>query len=246
MFSKKFVRLLSILIVILLSASSAWGLIAQETTQITVKVKAVAEWLNTVEMQLNQLKMLAQLPQSVISEVNGMKELLSENFSQVRGILQDVDSITHFTDDIESMLKDRHPDFESGLTIDALKERNEKRDTKLKQTFEAYLKSLNITAKDFKNDEKTRDKLLSALSNSEGQVQVLQALGALLDHTSSMIARNEQTLQGFMTTFLEYERDEIDKREQKEQSILEAYKSLKNLQIPGQTFTPDSNNEAKL
>ena len=238
MFSKKFVRLLSILVVILLSASSAWGLIAQETTQITVKIKAVAEWLNTVEMQLNQLKMLAQLPQSVISEINGMKELLSENFSQVRGILQDVDSITHFTDDIESMLKDRHPDFEAGLTIDDLKERNEKRDKQLKQTFEAYLKSLNITAKDFKNDEKTRDKLLSALSNSEGQVQALQALGALLDHTSSMIARNEQTLQGFMTTFLESERDEIDKREQKEQSILEAYKSLKNLQIPGQTFTP--------
>ena len=238
MFSKKFVRLLSILVVILLLASSAWGLIAQETTQITVKIKAVAEWLNTVEMQLNQLKMLAQLPQSVISEINGMKELLSENFSQVRGILQDVDSITHFTDDIESMLKDRHPDFEAGLTIDDLKERNEKRDKQLKQTFEAYLKSLNITAKDFKNDEKTRDKLLSALSNSEGQVQALQALGALLDHTSSMIARNEQTLQGFMTTFLESERDEIDKREQKEQSILEAYKSLKNLQIPGQTFTP--------
>ena len=238
MLNKNFVRLLSVLALVLLSASSAWGLIAQETTQITVKVKAVAEWLNTVEMQLNQLKMLAQLPQSVICEINGMKELLSENFSQVRGILQDVDSITHFTDDIESMLKDRHPDWESGLTIDALKERNEKRDTKLKQTFEAYLKSLNITAKDFKNDEKTRDKLLSALSNSEGQVQALQALGALLDHASSMIARNEQTLQGFMTTFLESERDEIDKREQKEQSILEAYKSLKNLQIPGQTFTP--------
>ena len=238
MFSKKFVRLLSVLFVILLLASSACGFIAQETTQITVKIKAVAEWLNTVEMQLNQLKMLAQLPQSVISEINGMKELLSENFSQVRGILQDVDSITHFTDDIESMLKDRHPDFELGLNIDALKERNEKRDTKLKQTFEAYLKSLNITAKDFKNDEKTRDKLLSAMSNPEGQVQALQALGALLDHASSMIARNEQTLQGFMTVFLESERDGIDKQEQKEQSILEAYKSLKNLQIPGQTFTP--------
>ena len=235
---KKLNSLLLALFLIGIFASCSECLIAQETTQITVKVKAVAEWLNTVEMQLNQLKMLAQLPQSVISEINGMKELLSENFSQVRGILQDVDSITHFTDDIESMLKDRHPDWESGLTIDALKERNEKRDKQLKQTFEAYLKSLNITAKDFKNDEKTRDKLLSALSNSEGQVQALQALGALLDHTSSMIARNEQTLQGFMTTFLESERDEIDKREQKEQSILEAYKSLENLQIPGQTFTP--------
>lgn len=53
-----------------------------------------------------------------------------------------------------------------------------------------------------------------------------------------MIARNEHTLQGFLTTFLEVERDDIDTQEQKEQSILEAYKSLKNLQIPGQTFTP--------
>ena len=212
--------------------------IAQETTQITVKIKAVAEWLNTIEMKLNQLKMLAQLPQSVINQINGMKELLSENFSQVRGILQQVDSITHFTDDIENMLKSRHPEWQQGLDIDELKERNKKRDKQLKQTFEAYLKALNITAKDFKNDEQTREKLLSALSNSEGQVQALQALGALLDHTSSIIARNEQTLQGFMTVFLEAERDEVDKREQLEQSIVEAYKSLQNLQAPGQTFTP--------
>ena len=212
--------------------------IAQETTQITVKIKAVAEWLNTIEMKLNQLKMLAQLPQSVINQINGMKELLSENFSQVRGILQQVDSITHFTDDIENMLKSRHPEWQQGLNIDELKERNKKRDKQLKHTFEAYLKALNITAKDFKNDEQTREKLLSALSNSEGQVQALQALGALLDHTSSIIARNEQTLQGFLTVFLEAERDDVDKCEQLEQSIVEAYKSLQNLQAPGQTFTP--------
>ena len=231
-----FLLLASILVVI--SASCSECFIAQETTQITVKIKAVAEWLNTIEMKLNQLKMLAQLPQSVINQINGMKELLSENFSQVRGILQQVDSITHFTDDIENMLKSRHPEWQQGLDIDELKERNEKRDKQLKQTFEAYLKTLNITAKDFKNDEQTREKLLSALSNSEGQVQALQALGALLDHTSSIIARNEQTLQGFMTVFLEAERDEVDKREQLEQSIVEAYKSLQNLQAPGQTFTP--------
>ena len=225
-------------VLIFICWSSAESFIAQETTQITVKIKAVAEWLNTIEMKLNQLKMLAQLPQSVINQINGMKELLSENFSQVRGILQQVDSITHFTDDIENMLKSRHPEWQQGLDIDELKERNKKRDKQLKQTFEAYLKALNITAKDFKNDEQTREKLLSALSNSEGQVQALQALGALLDHTSSIIARNEQILQGFMTVFLEAERDDVDKREQLEQSIVEAYKSLQNLQAPGQTFTP--------
>ena len=238
MFNKNFHHIFLAFILTITCISSAECMIAQETTQLEIKIKAVAEWLNTVDMKLNQLKMLAQLPQSVINEINGMKELLSENFSQVRDILQEVESITHFTDDIENMLKSRHPDWQTGLNINDLKERNQKRDKQLKQTFEAYLKALNTTAKDFKNDEKTRDKLLTVLSNSEGQVQALQALGALLDHTSSIIARNEQTLQGFMTTFLEYERDEIDEREQKEQSILEAYKSLKNLQAPGQTFTP--------
>ena len=238
MFLKKFKHIFLALVLISVCASAAECLIAQETTQITVKIKAVAEWLNTIEMKLNQLKMLAQLPSSVISQIQGMKELLSENFAQVRGILQQVESITHFTDDIEAMLTQRHPEWQNGLKIDELRERNQKRDKQLKQTFEAYLKALNTTAKDFRNDEQTRDKLLSTLSNSEGQVQALQALGALLDHTSSIIARNEQTLQGFMTTFLETERDEIDKQEQMEQSILEAYKSLQNLQAPGKSFTP--------
>ncbi len=225
-----------ILTVVFTSGSECF--IAQETTQLLVKVKAVAEWLNTIEIKLNQLKMLAQLPQSVISQIQGMKELMSENFSQVRGILQQVDSITHFTDDIENMLKSRHPDWQEGLKIDELRERNEKRDKQLRQTFEAYLKAFNTTAKDFKNDERTREKLLAALSNSEGQVQALQALGALLDHTSSIIARNEQTLQDFMTAILEAERDDIDEREQLEQSIIEAFKSLQQLQAPGKTFTP--------
>ena len=39
-----------------------------------------------------------------------------------------------------------------------------------------------------------------------------------------------------MTTYLEAERDEVDRREQKEQSIAEAYKSLQNMQAPGKTF----------
>ena len=52
--------------------------------------------------------MLAQLPEEVLGEIQGMKDLLLENFSEVRGILKQVESITHFTDDLEAMLKDRH------------------------------------------------------------------------------------------------------------------------------------------
>ena len=234
----RFKPLFLALVLVFVVANPGMCIIAQEPTQITVKLKAISEWLNTLEMKTNQLKMLAQLPSQVISQIQGMKDMMVENFSQVRDMLGQVESITHFTDDLEGMLKERHPEWESGLTIEGLKARNEQRDAQWKKTTEAYLKALNMTAKEFENDEKTRDKLLSALSSSEGQVQALQALGALLDHTNSILARNEQTVQGFMTTYLEAERDEIDKREQKEQSIKEAYQSLQNMQAPGKTFKP--------
>ena len=62
MFKQNFNRILLAFVLISFCASCSECWIAQETTQITVKIKAVAEWLNTLEMQLNQLKMLAQLP----------------------------------------------------------------------------------------------------------------------------------------------------------------------------------------
>ena len=132
MLNTRFKHIFLAFILLITCVSPANCFIVQETTQLLVKVKAVAEWLNTIEMKLNQLKMLAQLPQSVISQIQGMKELMSENFSQVRGILQQVDSITHFTDDIENMLKSRHPEWQEGLKIDELRERNEKRDKQLR------------------------------------------------------------------------------------------------------------------
>ena len=82
--------LASVLVFVL--ANPGMCLIAQETTQLTVKLKAISEWLNTLEIKTNQLKMLAQLPSSVISQIQGMKGMMAENFSQVREILGQVES----------------------------------------------------------------------------------------------------------------------------------------------------------
>ena len=51
MFNKNFKIIFIALILIIMCASSAECIIA--TTQLEVKIKAVAEWLNTLEMQLN-------------------------------------------------------------------------------------------------------------------------------------------------------------------------------------------------
>ena len=222
-----------LVLVMLCRVMAADAFIAQEGTQIIVKLKAISEFLNTLQMKLNQIKMLAQLPQQLINQIQGMKELLMENFSEVRGILQQVESITHFTDDLEAMLKDRHPDWQGGMTMD---EQNARNDKQWKESTEAYLKALNLNAKEFEDDQKTRDKLMEALSSAEGQVQALQALGALMDHANSMIARDEQTLQGFMTVYMESERDKIDEYEDMVKNLEEGFQSLKDVQLNGQSF----------
>ena len=51
MFNKNFKIIFIALILIIMCASSAECMIAQETTQLEVKIKAVAEWLNTVDMK---------------------------------------------------------------------------------------------------------------------------------------------------------------------------------------------------
>ena len=114
--------------------------------------------------------------------------------------------------------------------------RHEKRDKQWKESTEAYLKTLNLNAKEFEDDQKTRDKLMEALSSAEGQVQALQALGALMDHANSMIARDEQTLQGFMTVYMESERDKIDEYEDMVKNLEEGFQSLKDVQLNGQSF----------
>ena len=53
MFKQNFNRILLAFVMISVCASCSDCWIAQETTQITVKIKAVAEWLNTLEMQVN-------------------------------------------------------------------------------------------------------------------------------------------------------------------------------------------------
>ena len=91
----------------------------------------------------------------------------------------------------------------------------------------AYLNSVNLSAQDFKSDDEMRSKLMDTLKSPKGQTQAIQALGALLDHANLMLVRNENTIQSMMTAYLEYERDAIDKREQKGKSILEACDGLK-------------------
>ena len=213
---------------VLLLPRVGFCLLAQEVTQQSILKAAENEVEQLKKMIEHQKNMLAHLDSSTVNDIKSKRNTLIKNFEDVRKVLNKSDVITHLTDDLENKLKTRHPEWKSGMTIDELKKRNDDRYKNMKSTMVAYLNSVNLSAQDFKSDDEMRSKLMDTLKSPKGQTQAIQALGALLDHANLMLVRNENTIQSMMTAYLEYERDAIDKREQKGKSIIEACGGMKN------------------
>ncbi len=226
---KKLSHIFTIMIFsVLLFPKVGFSLLAQEVTQQSILKAAENEVEQLKKMIEHQKNMLAHLDSSTVNDIKSKRNTLIKNFEDVRKVLNKSDVITHLTDDLENKLKTRHPEWKSGMTIDELKKRNDDRYKNMKSTMVAYLNSVNLSAQDFKSDDEMRSKLMDTLKSPKGQTQAIQALGALLDHANLMLVRNENTIQSMMTAYLEYERDAIDKREQKGKSILEACDGLKS------------------
>ena len=101
------------------------------------------------------------------------------------------------------------------------------------------MESYNAGILEERQYDSLRSKLIDLLKSPQGQTQAIQGLGALLDHANMMLVRNENTIQGFMAVYLKYERDNIDKREQKNKSIIEMYSAL-------QSYKPSSSTSYRL
>ncbi|MBQ9565794.1 MAG: hypothetical protein IJU98_09425 [Synergistaceae bacterium] len=213
---------------VLILPRAGFCLLAQEVTQQAILKAAQNEVEQLKKIVEHQKNMLAHLDDSTVNDIKSKRNTLINNFKDVRKIITQSSAISHLVDDLENKLKTRHPDWKSGMTIDELKKRNEDRDKGMRATIVAYMNGINLAAHDFKSDDELRSKLMDTLKSPKGQTQAIQALGALLDHANLMLVRNENTIQGMMTAYLEYERDAIDKREQKGKSIIEACGGLKN------------------
>ena len=225
---KKLSQIFTIMIFsVLLFPKVGFSLLAQEVTQQSI-LKAAENEVEQLKKMIEHQKNMAHLDSSTVNDIKSKRNTLIKNFEDVRKVLNKSDVITHLTDDLENKLKTRHPEWKSGMTIDELKKRNDDRYKNMKSTMVAYLNSVNLSAQDFKSDDEMRSKLMDTLKSPKGQTQAIQALGALLDHANLMLVRNENTIQSMMTAYLEYERDAIDKREQKGKSILEACDGLKS------------------
>ncbi len=203
-------------------------LLAQETTQQSILKAAENEVEQLKKMIEHQKNMLAHLDESTVNDIKGKRENLIKNFDGIRDIIKRSGALTHLIDNFDTEFAKRHPEWKDGMTIDELKKRNDDRYNGMRETFKSYIRGLNLGIGDFKTDDEMRSKLMDLLKSPKGQTQAIQALGALLDHANLMLVRNENTIQSMMTSYMEYERDAIDRREQKGKSIIEACGGLKS------------------
>ncbi|MBR1672055.1 MAG: hypothetical protein IJ702_03940, partial [Fretibacterium sp.] len=129
---------------VLILPRAGFCLLAQEVTQQAILKAAENEVEQLKKMIEHQKNMLAHLDDSTVNDIKSKRSTLIKNFEDVRKILTQSDVITHLTDNLESKLKDRHPEWKSGLSIDDLKKRNEERDKKMRATIVAYMNGINL------------------------------------------------------------------------------------------------------
>ncbi len=210
-------------------ARSAECLLAEEPTQVAIAL-IIKEEISTLEQILdNQDKMLKRWDTSS-SEYTRMRDKRKEIIKAIqnlRNTLKNANALTHMSSNMESALNSRHPAWQSGLTYDDIKTRQKNRETKWRETLKAYMNSINSSQALNADYITLRSQLFDFVKKPNGQVQAIQALGGYLDHAATMLAMNEQALQSFITAYAEFERDEMDERQDFGKLTLEVCSKLK-------------------
>ena len=131
--------------------SSAWwlwvhGVPVQEGTQLGRLAASIKEIAEQLEMIKQHLAMLKSLQAKLMNEL-GIGQIM-EIFAQTQEILQQAKSLTSDIKDFGKAFAEHYPDFEPSEIINALTEGKRMDDTWREKT-EGYLKTLNMTAKEF-------------------------------------------------------------------------------------------------
>ncbi len=224
---KKFI---AALFLVLIFARAGECLMAQEPAQMAIAIM-IQEEIKTLEKILNNQDKMLKRWNTSSSEYTTMRDRRNDilnGLKNLRDELSKAKRFNHLVNNIDSILKSRHPDWYANMTLDQVKERQTARETKLRDTVKAYLTAFNKSQSLHEADWKARDALWEVLKKPNGQTQAIQALGGFIEHANTMMVMNEQAIQAFITMFAEYERDEMDERQDFGKATLEVCSKLKN------------------
>lgn len=228
-------KLFSVIVAVcflLLTVAPSFAIMAQESTQIQNKLKLIQQLEQQIRSVENQMKMITRLSEQMQIGLEGANGLIMEQFNKILDIWKKAGSLTHATDDFEDLHKKRHPEYKDGEEINVEAERR-RRDKEWKEMVDAYLKGLHMNAKDLENRQKAREKMFDVLQSAEGQVQAIQALGALVNHSTLVLERNGEIVSSIATMLAEKELDGKALKDNANKNMEESYEYMKDIKPTG-------------
>ena len=204
------------------------GIPVMESTQLDKLAADVHEV--TEQLMLNSLKSrLLQLGNGQIMQV----------FTEAQSVLQNAKSLTADISNFGVAFNQHFPDEYQRITS-AVNEAKRLNDD-WRNVQEGYIKVLNMNAQNFDNEQQIRNRMIDTLNEADsesGQTKAIQIIGAIVNHASFLLDRNNQELSGFMESYISRQQAEKQRKKLVQKNISEIGKSAAQTERSGKSFTP--------
>ena len=231
-----------IFVSMLMSApADAWwlwvnGFPVTEATQLNKLAADIHEVTEQLTMIKQHLAMLNSLKSRLLQLGTGQ---IMDVFTEAQSLLQNAKSLTSDISNFGTAFKEHFPDDYNGI-ISAIDESSILTNN-WKKVEESYMKVLNMTAKNFDNEQKIRDKMIETLNEADsdsGQTKAIQIIGAMVNHASFLLDRNNQELGGFMENYITRQQIEKQRKQLAKKNVVEMGKNAVQTERTGKSYSP--------
>ena len=235
-------KFLPIVMFVSISApAQAWwlwveGIPVMESTQLNRLTADIHEVAEQLDMLKNHLAMLKSLQSRLLQLGNGQ---IMQVFNEAQSVLHNAQSLAAGVSNFGNAFKEHFPDDYENITS-AITEGKRLADD-WRKVEEGYMKVLNMNAKNFNNEQEVRNKMVQTLNEADsdsGQTKAIQIIGAMVNHASFLLDRNNQELSGFMESYITRQQDEKQRQKLARKNVVEMGKNAAQAERSGQTFSP--------
>lgn len=212
------------------------GFPVTESTQLNKFAADIHEVTEQLEIIKQHVAMLNSLKSRLLQLGTGQ---IMDVFTQTQSVLQNAKSLTSDISNFGAAFKEHFPDDYNKITS-AINEAKRLNDN-WKKVEEGYLKAMNITAKNFDSEQKIRDKMITTLNEADsdsGQTKAIQIIGAMINHASFLLDRNNQELSGFIESYITRQQAEKQRQKLAQKNVVEMAKNAANTEKTGKTYSP--------
>ena len=231
---------LALVALIPIPASAWWlwvsGYPVQEGTQLGRLAASVKEIAEQLEMIRQHLAMLKSLKGRLLQLGTGQ---IMDVFTEAQSLLQQANTLASGVSDFGSAFKEHFPDYDLPGII-RMSEEGKRLDDQWRKASEAYLKALNMTAKDFEDEQRARDRMMETLTEADpesGQTKAIQVIGAMINHAAFLTGRSNYELGGFIENYLSRKQMEREKKKIARENLLKMTQAASETRLEKENFS---------